>query len=183
MLDFVPLACPWREMADPDGNGEFIGEPLQFQFPQPIPRAVPSSSIRCDRQLPGIGIKSAAHRKPPVPDSRHGKTCGIVIRSHADPRAVAPQVVDTIGIGPAQFLVHKIVDKRRPRAALVAAIPFPRSCTPPPAPSFLCRPKSPVTPRIPGEVCRASDQTARPSFFSVFPFLFFPAFPLLWAYP
>ena len=37
MLDFVPLACSRREMADPDGNGEFIGEPLQFQFPQPNP--------------------------------------------------------------------------------------------------------------------------------------------------
>ena len=37
MLDFISLACPWWEMADPDWDGEFIGESLQLQFPQPNP--------------------------------------------------------------------------------------------------------------------------------------------------
>ena len=33
MFDFVPLAGPRREMADPDRDSEFIGESLQLQFP------------------------------------------------------------------------------------------------------------------------------------------------------
>jgi len=46
---------------------------------------------------------------PPTTDSGYGKTRSIMISSYADPCAIAAQIVDTIGIGLTQFVIHKIV--------------------------------------------------------------------------
>src|SRR5258706_11385777 len=37
VLDFVPLAGAGRQMADHDVEAEFVGQLLQFTFPQPDP--------------------------------------------------------------------------------------------------------------------------------------------------
>src|SRR5215471_9915527 len=40
VLDFVPLAGPRRQVADPDAQATRIGEPLQFPLPQACTDAV-----------------------------------------------------------------------------------------------------------------------------------------------
>src|ERR1700716_549041 len=45
VLDFVPLAGAGRQVADHDVEAEFVGQLLQFAFPQPDPRAVAAAAI------------------------------------------------------------------------------------------------------------------------------------------
>src|SRR5262249_2624852 len=51
VLDFVPLAGPWRQVADPDAQATRIGKSLQFPLPQACTNAVTATTIRCDQQL------------------------------------------------------------------------------------------------------------------------------------
>lgn len=50
MLDFVPFACPWRQMADGQSQACRICQPLQFRLPQPRAPAIaappPSAMIK-----------------------------------------------------------------------------------------------------------------------------------------
>ena len=48
VLDLVPLAGAWREMADGDGKFEFIGKPLKLDFPQADPITVAAAAIGRD---------------------------------------------------------------------------------------------------------------------------------------
>ena len=48
MLDLVPLAGAWRQMADGDGKFEFIGKLLKLDFPQADPIAVAAAAIGRD---------------------------------------------------------------------------------------------------------------------------------------
>jgi hypothetical protein len=45
MLDLVPFRRPWRIMADVERQPRFVGQRLQFDFPQPNPRPVRASAI------------------------------------------------------------------------------------------------------------------------------------------
>src|SRR5882672_10093499 len=45
VLDLVPLAGAGRQVADRDVEAEFVGQLLQFAFPQPYPRAVAAAAI------------------------------------------------------------------------------------------------------------------------------------------
>src|SRR6266436_8401534 len=55
VLDFVPLAGAGRQVADRDVEAEFVGQLLQFAFPQPHPRAVaaPPSAVISNRVASG----------------------------------------------------------------------------------------------------------------------------------
>jgi hypothetical protein len=46
MLDLVPLACTGRQVTHGDGNGEFIGQPLQLVLPQSDARAGQPEEVR-----------------------------------------------------------------------------------------------------------------------------------------
>ena len=48
MLDLVPLAGAWRQMADGDGKVEFVGKLLKLDFPQTDPIAVAAPAIGRD---------------------------------------------------------------------------------------------------------------------------------------
>jgi hypothetical protein len=48
VLDFVPLAGAGRQMADHHVEAEFVGQLLQFAFPQPDPRAIAAAAIGGD---------------------------------------------------------------------------------------------------------------------------------------
>ena len=50
MLDLVPLAGAGRQMAHGDGKLDFIGQLLQFDFPQAHAIAVASAAIGGDHQ-------------------------------------------------------------------------------------------------------------------------------------
>src|SRR6267378_3477582 len=45
VLDFVPLAGAGRQVVDHDVEAEFVGQLLQFAFPQPYPRAVAAAAV------------------------------------------------------------------------------------------------------------------------------------------
>ena len=50
VLDLVPLAGAGRQVADHDVEAEFVGQLLEFAFPQPHPRAVAAPAIGGDQQ-------------------------------------------------------------------------------------------------------------------------------------
>src|SRR5437016_137100 len=56
VLDFVPLAGAGRQVVDHDIEVEFVGQLLQFPFPQPHPRAVAAAPIGGDQQSGRLGI-------------------------------------------------------------------------------------------------------------------------------
>src|SRR5262245_40664659 len=56
MLNLVPLAGAWRQMANGNRQFEFIGELLQFDFPEPEAIAITAATIGHDEQRGGVGI-------------------------------------------------------------------------------------------------------------------------------
>ena len=45
VFDFVPFAGAWRKMADGDAQRAFVGEFLEFQFPQSYAGAIASAAV------------------------------------------------------------------------------------------------------------------------------------------
>jgi hypothetical protein len=83
VLGFVPLAGAGRQVADHDVEAEFVGELLQFAFPQPDPLAVaapglrrpsPAQAWRC-QQPGGIGVTHPPEVEPPPADAVHREAC------------------------------------------------------------------------------------------------------------
>ena len=68
VLDLVPLAGTRRQVADSDGEIEFISELLQFHLPQAQPRSIAATAIGRDGEMIGIGIAGRAHQLPPATD-------------------------------------------------------------------------------------------------------------------
>jgi len=56
VLDFVPLAGAGGQVADHDVEAQFIGQFLQFAFPQPHVRAIAAAPIGGDQQSACIGV-------------------------------------------------------------------------------------------------------------------------------
>jgi len=50
VLDFIPLAGAGRRVADDDVKAEFVGQLLEFAFPQLDPRAIAAPAIGGDQQ-------------------------------------------------------------------------------------------------------------------------------------
>ena len=96
VFDLVPLARPWRKMADCDVQTRLIRQFLQLPFLQPYPRAFTAAGVGRDQQLPGLGITSLAHRIPPATDALHCKSRRVMIHSHIYPTAVLPDSVDPL---------------------------------------------------------------------------------------
>ena len=66
MLDFVPLAGAGGQVADEDVEAEFVGQLLQFAFPQPHPRTVAAAAIGGDQQAGGIRVTRPPEVEPPL---------------------------------------------------------------------------------------------------------------------
>src|ERR1700751_882623 len=66
VLDLVPLAGAGRQVANYDVEAEFVGQLLQFAFPQPYPRAVAAAAIGGDQQSAGVGVTRPADGLPPL---------------------------------------------------------------------------------------------------------------------
>src|ERR1700736_5313014 len=101
VLDLVPLAGAGRQMADGDGEIEFVRELLQFHLPQPQPRSIAAAPVGGDGKMLGIGITGRTHQLPPATDGVDGKARRVVIDANADPTGVLADVVNAIGHSPA----------------------------------------------------------------------------------
>src|SRR5258708_14158976 len=65
VLDFVPLAGAGRQVVDHDVEAEFVGQLLQFAFPQPYPRTVAAAAVGGDQQSGGVGVARPPDGLPP----------------------------------------------------------------------------------------------------------------------
>ena len=61
VFDLVPFAGARRKMADGDAQCGFIGELLQFQFPQPHTGATASAAVSGNRQAGGLRVCLLPH--------------------------------------------------------------------------------------------------------------------------
>src|SRR6185295_3537418 len=65
VLDLVPLAGPWRIVADVDDQLKLVGESLQLGFPHARAVPVAASGIGGDEELASPGIARRTHSQPP----------------------------------------------------------------------------------------------------------------------
>ena len=107
MLDLVPFAGARRQVAHGNRQAEFIGQFLQFQFPQPQARAIAAAAIGRDQQLPGVGVEGLAHQAPPATNALDRKGRRVVIDPDIDPAHIVRDIVDAIGSRLAQLRVTK----------------------------------------------------------------------------
>ena len=56
VLDLVPLACAWREVAHREADAGLICEVLQGHLPSPRPRTVTAATVGVDHQLGGVWV-------------------------------------------------------------------------------------------------------------------------------
>src|SRR5258708_618469 len=118
VLDLVPLARAWREMADADVQTGGVGEALQLDTPEVRTRTVAPTTICGDQEFFGLGICLLSHLTPPAFECCDGEFCSVVIHADADPRLVTCGVVDTVRNHFAQALVDEVVDAHRLRMTL-----------------------------------------------------------------
>ena len=64
MFDLVPLARPWREVADGHLQACLVRELLQLELPEPHAGAVGAVSVRRDQEPLRGRIERFAHRLP-----------------------------------------------------------------------------------------------------------------------
>ena len=87
MLDLVPLAGAWRQMADGDRKSERVGQRLKLDFPQPDPIAGAAATIGRDHQLGRLRMTF-----PPMVSTSGGsherRSLGVVIGADTDPAQI-----------------------------------------------------------------------------------------------
>jgi hypothetical protein len=71
MLDLVPFAGAWWQVAHRDGQSRLIGQPLQIPLPQAHPRTVAPTSIGTDEQPFGLQQYAQARLIPPAANALH----------------------------------------------------------------------------------------------------------------
>ena len=109
MLDFVPFAGARWQVVHDDVDAQFIGEALQFAFPQPHPRAIAAAAVRGDGQPRGARIANPTDIMPPTADCLHRERRCIAAHANADPACIACEVVDAIRHGTTEFLDQEVM--------------------------------------------------------------------------
>src|SRR5664279_6366984 len=94
VLDFVPFAGTWREVADGEGQPAGRGEPGQCELPQPHPVAVRAAGVGGDQQPLGVRVGARAHHVPPAGDAGHRERGGVVVVADHDEALVGGDVID-----------------------------------------------------------------------------------------
>src|SRR6266511_2515093 len=97
MFYLVPLARPWWEVTDGDGEPGPIREPLQFPLPEADARPVAAAGVCRNHQRSRAGIDVATHVLPPPANRVDRKARGVVVDPDADPAFVAAQIVHAVG--------------------------------------------------------------------------------------
>ena len=118
-------------MADGDAQAEFVGQRLQFAFPQAYPSAVTAAAVGGDQQSTGLRIAGATHAVPPATDRIDCEAGGIVVDADTHPSRVAGDVIDPIRHGATKFRDQKVVHSHRLGLSLRTqlAAPFLKSPT------------------------------------------------------
>src|SRR6266404_8360067 len=103
VFDFVPLAGAGRQVADRDIEAEFVGQLLEFAFPQPHPRTVaaPAPSLRWgrlggDQQSGCLGIARPTDGAPPLADAIDGERGRVMVNADTHPTGIGGEVVDPV---------------------------------------------------------------------------------------
>src|SRR5215469_5474831 len=122
MLDLVPFACGWRQMANGNSQTRLIGQVLYLLFPEPIARPVRATTISHDQEFCTGWIQFAANALPPPSDALDRKLGGLMVNPHVDEAAILQQIIDPIGdrfaISDGEVIID--VDRR----LLPAGLPF-----------------------------------------------------------
>jgi hypothetical protein len=128
MLDLVPLAGPWRKMADGQTQTGFVGECLQLQLPQTQSPSVAAAGVSGHQDRAGRRIEPFPFMAPPAADRGHRKGAGVVIGADIDKPGVAPNVIDAIRIRPRHVSRGKVVTAHLRRlfrgTPLLAGVPI-----------------------------------------------------------
>jgi hypothetical protein len=75
-------------MADHNVEAEFVGQLLQFAFPQPHPRAVATASVGGDQQSGCLGIACPTDGLPPLADAIDGKSGRVMVNADTHPTRI-----------------------------------------------------------------------------------------------
>src|SRR3984893_12944712 len=118
VLDLVPLAGAGRQVVDHDVEAEFVGQLLQFAFPQPYPRAVAAAAIGGDQQSSGVGVARPPDGLPPLADAVHREGGRIMVDADTDPSGIRGQVIDPVRHRAAELLDQEVMDPDLFRVAL-----------------------------------------------------------------
>ena len=96
-----------------DGDPEFIGQNLQFSFPQAHTVAIAAAAVGIDQQALGGGISGGAEHVPPASYARDRKRGGVVADAEIDPSIIGGNVVDAIRCYLAEFRDDEVVHPDR----------------------------------------------------------------------
>ncbi len=143
MLDFIPFAGARRIMADLDNPAGGIGEPLQFQLPQPCAMAITPPTVRRDEHPRRGGIARAPQVGPPLLNGVHGKLGRILRDADRDPGVGVREVIHPVGNGFGPLADPGSRAYRLPGASPWGDTRGPRFSCSPAALSSSYRPKSP----------------------------------------
>src|SRR5690348_15068528 len=99
MLNLVPFARSRRIVTHCDGHTGFVAQSLQVQFPCPLPVSVTAAAVGANQESSGAAVMTPAIQPPPPPDALNGEFRRFVRHSHIDDRAVARDIVGSIGNG------------------------------------------------------------------------------------
>src|SRR3989344_6454025 len=92
MLDFVPLARPWRVVGDRDRETSLIGKLLQFQLEEPAAAGIAASTVSGDIQMMRTTVRLPSHTTPPTSDRLHGKFRCVFVDADGDESIVLRDV-------------------------------------------------------------------------------------------
>jgi hypothetical protein len=111
VFNLVPLGGARRKVRHTDGEPSSIGEPLQFDLPEPRAVAVAAATVSRDEQAGRFSVS------PFLPMFRHQRAMGstansgrVVVHPDADPRGVEANVVDPVRDGLPKVLVEEVMD-------------------------------------------------------------------------
>jgi hypothetical protein len=103
---------------DVDHEPGLIGQLLQFELPQPHPRAVGAAAVRRNRQLSCIRIALLSHALAPATNGLLGKLGRVARDSDADEAGVGGHIVDAVGDDLAELFILEFVHVHALRVAL-----------------------------------------------------------------
>jgi hypothetical protein len=113
MLDPVALAGAGRQMADRNGNAEFVGEVLQFALPKANAYTVAAAAIGGDQKFCRVRVARAAHGLPPAHNGVDREACRVVVDADTHPSGAVGNVVDSVGRRPPELRDDEVVRTHR----------------------------------------------------------------------
>ena len=93
MLDLVPFAGARRKVADGEAKPGFIGQLLQFHFPETQPGTIAASAVGGDENPLRRGIQMSAFKAPPTPNGSDRESPRVMVGANVDKAGIAPQVI------------------------------------------------------------------------------------------